>query len=99
VSEQEGQVRFDVGGWISGPCLSRPLNRPHGMSGEEATSLFHLRCIWGDRYGISFTSKGWAAHRLGTGARWDIRAETGAELRGKIWADYREWEAEARRMR
>jgi hypothetical protein len=41
---------------------------PHGMSGEDATALFHLRCIWGDRYGISLTSKVWKAHRLGMGA-------------------------------
>jgi hypothetical protein len=98
MSEQPaGQVRFDVGGWISGPCLDRPLNQPHGMTPEEATSLFHLRCIWSDRYGISFTSKVWRAHRLGSGAPWNITAGTAEELRGLIWLDYRAWQAEARK--
>jgi hypothetical protein len=88
MSEQPaGQARFDVGGWISGPCLDKPLNQPHGMTPEEATSLFHLRCIWGDRYGISFTSKVWRAHRLGSGAPWNITAGTAEELRGLIWLD------------
>ena len=97
MGEDEGQVRLDLGGWISGPCLSRPLNQSHGMSGEDATALFRLRCIWGDRYGVSFSGSQWKAHRLGSGARWDITVESAEELRGRIWADYREWEAEARR--
>jgi hypothetical protein len=68
VSEQD-QVRYDIGGWVSGPCLDRPLNQPHGMSPEDATSLFHLRCIWGDRYGISHSGGQWKAHRLGAARR------------------------------
>jgi hypothetical protein len=98
MSEQpEGQVRYDVGGWIAGPCLDRPLNAPHGMTPEEATSLFHLRCIWGDRYGISFAGKQWKAHRLGLGAPFNITAPTAEELRGLIYLDYRAWQADARR--
>lgn len=99
MSEQEDRVRYDVGGWISGPCLDRPLNVPHGMTGDEATALFHLRCIWGDRYGISFAGKQWKAHRLGAGAPWNITAGTAEELRGKVYLDYRAWQAEARRTR
>jgi hypothetical protein len=95
--QDEGQVRLDVGGWISGPCLTRPLNVPYDMTGEEATALFHLRCIWGDRYGISFTNKQWKAHRLGTGAPWNITADTAEELRSRIGEDFRQWQIEARK--
>jgi hypothetical protein len=68
------------------------------MSSEDATALFHLRCVWGDRYGISFTNKTWRAHRLGQGAPWDITAATAEELRNRIGEDYRAWQADARRM-
>jgi hypothetical protein len=98
VSEQDDQVRVDVGGWISGPCLSRPLNQPHGMSQEDATSLFQMRCIWGDRYGISYSGGQWKAHRLGNGAPFNITASTADELNNHIGEDYRQWVAEARRM-
>lgn len=94
----QDQVRYDVGGWISGPCLSSPPHAPYGMSGEDATALFHLRCVWGDRYGISFSGGEWKAHRLGSGAPWNITAGTAEGLRGKIWLDYREWQAGSRRM-
>jgi hypothetical protein len=66
------------------------------MSGEDATALFHMRCIWGDRYGISFTSKVWKAHRLGMGAPWNITAPTAEELRNCIGEGYRQWQVEAR---
>ena len=69
------------------------------MTPEEATSLFHLRCIWGDRYGISYTNKQWKAHRLGAGAPWNIKASTAEELRNCIGEDYRRWQLEARKAR
>jgi hypothetical protein len=97
--QPEGQVRYDVGGWISGPCLERPLNQPHGMSAEDATALFHLRCTWGDRYGVSFTNKVWRAHRLGLGAPWNITATTAEELRNRIGEDFRQWQIESRKAR
>jgi hypothetical protein len=97
VSEQD-QVRYDIGGWISGPCLGRPLNQPHGMSPEDATSLFHVRCIWGDRYCISYSGGQWKAHQLGAGAPWNLTADTAEMLQGHIWADYRQWAMEARRV-
>jgi hypothetical protein len=98
VSDQpEGQVRFDLGGWISGPCLDRPLNVSHGMTGEEATLLWHLRCTWGDRYGISFSNKVWRAHRLGMGAPFNITADSAESLRNLIGEDFRVWQIEARR--
>jgi hypothetical protein len=99
VSEQEDQVRMDVGGWISGPCLSRPLNQPHGMSAEDASALFKMRCVWGDRYGISFSGGQWKAHRLGLGAPWNITADSPESLRNLIGEDYRLWQLETRRRR
>jgi hypothetical protein len=96
-SAHDGQVRIDQGGWLSGPCLDRPQEQAHGMSAEEATSLFHLRCVWGDRYGISYTGGQWRAHRLGTDAPGNITADTAEMLQGHLWADYRQWMIEARR--
>jgi hypothetical protein len=99
VSEQGDQVRYDVGGWISGPCLDRPLNQPHGMSPEDATSLFRIRCVWGDRYGISYSGQQWKAHRLGLGAPWNITASTADELNNRIGEDFRQWQIESRKAR
>jgi hypothetical protein len=99
MSADDGQVRNDVGGWISGPCLTGPLNQPHGMTPEEATALFHLRCIWADRYGISYGGKQWKAHRLGTGAPWNITAPTAEGLRNLIGEDFRQWQIESRKAR
>jgi hypothetical protein len=67
------------------------------MSGEDATALFHLRCVWGDRYGISYTNKIWRAHRLGSGAPFNITASTAEELRNLIGENYRQWQIEARK--
>jgi hypothetical protein len=55
------------------------------------------RCVWGDRYGISFTSNVWRAHRLGLGAPWNITASTAEELRNLVGEDDRQWQQEARR--
>lgn len=98
MSEQE-PVHHDVSERTPGPCLSGPLNQPHGMTPEEATSLFHLRCIWGDRYSVSFSGGEWKAHRVGSGAPWDIKARTAGTLKNQIGEDYRQWQAEARRAR
>ena len=90
------EVRADIGGWISGPCLDRPPNQPHGMSQEEATALFHLRAVWQDRYLINFSGNVWRASRLGTFAKFNILAKTPEELRELVGEDYADWQREAR---
>jgi hypothetical protein len=96
MDNQEDQVRTDVGGWISGPCLSRPLNQPHGMSAEDATSLWHLRCLWGDRYQVTYAAGIWHAARLGSFGTFDIDADSAIELRSLISEHYQVWQAETR---
>jgi hypothetical protein len=96
LSEQDDQVRYDVGGWISGPCLS-PLNQPLGMTPEEATSLFRLRCVWGDRYQIAYSAGVWHGGRLGDFGKLGLTASTAEELRELIGADYQQWQAESRK--
>jgi hypothetical protein len=93
----QGQVRHDLGGWVSGPCLSRPLDQPHGISAEDATSLFHLRCVWGDRYQIAHACGSWHAARLGTFGKFSITADTAEVLRSLIGEDYQQWQAESRK--
>ena len=100
--QPDPNVRYDAGGWISGPSLTADemaaantrRNLPHGMTSEEATDLFQLRCTWDKYYGIAFSDDVWKAHRLGAGAPWNITADTAEELRGLIWADYSAWQAE-----
>jgi hypothetical protein len=96
VSQQqdEGQVRLDRGAWLSGPCLDRPLNQPHGMSSADAANLWHLRCTFGGKYGISYSGGRWLAHRLGTDAPWNISAATAGELWDRIAEDSRQQTAE-----
>jgi len=96
VSEQD-QVRPDLGGWLSGMCLDRPINVPYGMTPEDATALFYLRRIWGDRYGISYSGDEWKAYRVGTCARVTVTASTAAGLRNAIGEDYRVWQIEIRK--
>lgn len=90
MSNPSDQVRYDVGGWISGPCLDQPLNQPPDMTPAEATSLWTLRNTWGTYYGISFVSDVWRAYRLGAVTR-QITADTSEELSGLIWADFTHW--------
>jgi hypothetical protein len=97
-NQAEGQVRYDQGGWISGPCLDRPLNSPPGMSGEDATLLWHLRCLWEDRYQIVYAGGQWHAARVGSFSNFNITGDTAAVLREKIGEDYRQWQIQARRM-
>jgi hypothetical protein len=93
----EAEVRPDLGGWISGPCLSRPLNPAHGMSGEDSTALFYLRRLWRDRYQVTYSAGVWRAGRLGTFGRLTLEADCAEKLRNVIGEDYRVWQIEARR--
>jgi hypothetical protein len=98
-NDQRGpDVRADIGGWISGPCLDRPLNQPHGMTQDEASALFHLRCTWGDRYQVSYSGDVWRAARLGAFADFSLTGDTAEELQGLIGEDYATWQAGARRQ-
>jgi hypothetical protein len=69
------------------------------MTSEEATDLFQLRCTWDKYYGILFSDNVWRAHRLGTGAPWNITADTAPELRGLIGEDFKEWQASNQRWK
>jgi hypothetical protein len=95
MDDPNDQVRLDVGGWISGPCLSpdqMTRNQPHGMTSEEASDLFQLRCTWDKYYGISFSDSVWKAYRLGSGATQWLTADTSQELKGLLWTDYVAWQ-------
>ena len=80
-----------------GPCLSQPLNMPHGMTEPEASDLWAMRNTWEKFYLISFVSDVWRACRLGNSNMNPITADTAGELRGLIWVDYVAWQQEAER--
>lgn len=92
-------VRYDIGGWISGPCLDQPLNVPPGMTDQEAADLWAMRNVWERFYLISFASDVWRASRVGTSGQYTITADSAGELRGLVWADYVAWQREAQRRR
>ncbi len=98
-NQPDPNVRHDVGGWISGPSLPAPAesqrNQPHGMTPEEATALGNLRRVWDTYYGIALSDDAWKAHRLGSGAPWNITADTSGELAALIWDDYNAWRTQA----
>lgn len=48
------------------------------MTGAEATSLFHLRCVWGDTYSVVVRNGVWRAYRLRGAAV--MTADTAEEL-------------------
>jgi hypothetical protein len=97
VNDSNDQVRYDVGGWISGPCLSKPMNQPHGITSEEATSLLVLRRAWQGTYEINFTTGTWRASRNGS-ALAVITADTPEELRRLIYSDDMNKRQEARQV-
>ena len=59
------------------------------MTGAEATSLFRLRCLWGDTYGIALADGVWSASRL-HGAH-VLTADSAEELSGLMQADISAW--------
>jgi hypothetical protein len=79
----------------------------YNMTASEATSLYDLRRIWGDRYRISFTGGVWRACRLGNLAACHYRdqptalkvvtADSDDNLRKWINEDYAQWQQAARR--
>jgi hypothetical protein len=67
------------------------------MTASEATSLYDLRRIWGDRYVIGYTTGGpWRAARVGNALE-VVTADDAEQLRGLIMQDYSQWQNEARR--
>lgn len=67
------------------------------MTPSEATSLWDLRRIWGDRYIVGYTTAGpWRAARIGNALEC-FTADTAEELRKLISEDYAVWEREARK--
>jgi hypothetical protein len=64
------------------------------VTGAEATSLFHLRCLWGDAYGITLADGVWGASRL-HGAE-VLTADSAEELTVLMQSDYSSWLATSR---
>ena len=58
------------------------------MNPAEATSLFHLRCVWQDRYSIGLTDGVWYANRLRDPTN-VLTADTAEDLSGLLQSDYR----------
>jgi hypothetical protein len=57
------------------------------LTSEDATALFHLRCLWDSAYAISLTDDIWVARRRDNPTR-VITADTAPELRWLLRADY-----------
>jgi hypothetical protein len=60
------------------------------VTSEDATTLFHLRCLWHGTYTITMTGGIWAARRSGKPSR-ILTADTAPELRWLLRADYGIW--------
>ena len=56
------------------------------MTSEDATDLFHLRCLWQGAYVITLVNGVWTAHRHDNPAR-ILTADTAAGLRWQIRTD------------
>jgi hypothetical protein len=59
------------------------------VTSEDATTLFHLRCLWHGIYTISVTDGIWVARRRDNPTRL-FTADTAPELRWLLRADYRQ---------
>ncbi len=64
------------------------------MTGAEASSLFRLRCVWGDAYAVNFWDGGWSANRLNGGVV--LTADTAEELSMQMQSDFASWLATTR---
>jgi hypothetical protein len=60
------------------------------VTSEEATTLWELRCRWGDAYRVTLADGVWAANRLANSTV-VLTADTGEELRQAIRDDYAAW--------
>jgi hypothetical protein len=57
------------------------------VTSEDATTLFHLRCLWHGTYTISVTDGTWAARCTGNPTR-ILTAESAPQLRWLLRTDY-----------
>jgi hypothetical protein len=60
------------------------------VTSEEATALFHLRCLWQNSYMITFSDGAWTARRHYNPAK-VLTAGNAPDLRWAIRTDYGEW--------
>jgi len=60
------------------------------VTGDEATDLLHLRCLWHEAYAITLTDGIWTARRHDTPDQ-VLTAGTAPDLRWQIRNDYGEW--------
>jgi hypothetical protein len=60
------------------------------VTGEEATDLLHLQCLWRDAYAITFNDGVWSARRHDHPAV-ILTADTALQLRGLMQDDHRDW--------
>lgn len=67
------------------------------MNSEDATTLWELRCRWGDTYSVALSNGTWAATRLANTAV-VLTADSGEELREAIRTDYAAWLRAAREV-
>jgi hypothetical protein len=59
------------------------------VTGAEATSLFRLRCLWGDTYGVNLADGVWSASRLHSAEV--LTADSAEELSALMQADISAW--------
>jgi hypothetical protein len=59
------------------------------VTSEYATALFHLRCVWGDAYGITLADGVWSASRLHGAAV--VTADSAEELSAFMQSDFSVW--------
>jgi hypothetical protein len=60
------------------------------VTSEDATDLFHLRCLWHGTYVISLTDGIWVARRRDHSTR-ILTADIAPQLRWLLRADYGQW--------
>ena len=60
------------------------------MTGDEATTLFHLRRLWADAYCIAVSDGVWRASRVYDATKM-VTADSAQELLIEIQADYSAW--------
>ncbi len=61
------------------------------MTSEDATALFHLRCLWQGAYAISMTDGIWVARSLDNPTH-VLTADTAPELRWLLRAACGQWQ-------
>lgn len=89
-SGPEASVRYDLGGWISGPMLDPEHLPAHVLTREEESALWRLRNVWQDAYKIEVVDGIWRAARVDDPTK-VFTAESPVELTTVLQADYRQW--------